>query len=965
MSESIGKNKYPIGILVEFTEDGFNGDDEDDVRYKKGDKGYITAVTPTKVDRPKVMDDLSFDNSEYEYTIKTPTATLTDIPESVIHNPNTELATKVEKRLREKQANKEFKDTEGRIGGSKKEKMAYKLIRMSDLAAIEQDEATAIELVKKERVFPKIDVAAERDRGVSSGAAYLKVKLREAFGNQPPNDVLKRRVYVGQVDFIVKGFQDVYTIADFHKFRTKIREEALDEIVKSINPEVWQEVEDGNAVTQAEIESIQAEAEILQQKANYEIDKMKAAHPELVDDNLGYGINYKKVPDDEKEQRNLILDMISELGKKIQELQNSKRDIVKEFLKKVLDNGEIYGKSWATSRMYEDIFGVRYVNFLNNNNASTEKVFNDAEEYDALSQEESDEAIKSKTAYNQSLLESKEAQLAELATISSKQGYQDFFNEYTGDNTYIGGEMYKYKKKGIRFDECKTEQMVMEWKEMYIGFAEKKIKELKERIEETKKKYRVRESNWDWAFDKKAMGERKQQAEIKINSYPPLSYIKRTGGVKILDSDVSTESIREKFGFKEVEFGQSLKDTEAKEHVRHFLGAMADLADILNYNIVQLNQAGKLSIAFASRGGGRFAAHYESLRKVINVTKTRGGGAIAHEYMHYLDNIIPSINRGEYSHTDWASSPNENSWGQKKYKIQNDIVKNALDDIFTYIYYRKVNGTQSESDAVIKKTIQANTQTYSIPKGFNDYVDGVYRYYEPENIESYVEAFFKKFSTYRYIEHLKKKEFDILGYIVHKFGFKSYEFSFKTRQSAYYANSTAMSSDYWSRSWELLARAFETYIYDKLDKAGRANNYLVSGAYFDREEGVYPYGEEREQLFILFDVLMQAIKTEYNIGDFVAWTDERVDEYIVLDEKKDEEVTESGVIVDAESGEAIAEVGEEQPEKPSGNAATAKEKLRELAFLLKNEPKLEDGGEINSNSDLTNRLYNFLVGLQN
>jgi hypothetical protein len=64
---------------------------------------------------------------------------------------------------------------------------------------------------------------------------------------------------------------------------------------------------------------------------------------------------------------------------------------------------------------------------------------------------------------------------------------------------------------------------------------------------------------------------------------PPLSFIKRVGGYAILEEDINPTFIKEKFGFQNVEFGQSLKDTEAKEHIRHFLGGMADLGDILRF----------------------------------------------------------------------------------------------------------------------------------------------------------------------------------------------------------------------------------------------------------------------------------------------------------------------------------------------------------------------------------------------
>jgi len=959
MSDSVDKNKYPLRILVEFTTDHLVDERGDEYpvneRYAKG----ITAVTPTKVSRPKTIDDLTIDNAEYEYTIKKGMTDIVNVPESAIFNPNTEIATNVEVRLREAQKNKEFKDTEGRIGGSKKEKMAYKVIQMSDLAAIEQDEATAIELIKKDKVFPKIDVGAERDKGVSSGTAFLKVKLREAIGTQPPNDKTKRRVYVGHIDYVIKALQDVYTIEDFNKFRRTAMDNGLYEVVKSINPEVYQQVEEGNAVIEAELDTLEAENKILREQKEFEEQKIKDAHPELTNERNGF--DWNKVPIDELEHHSLIIDMINDNNRQQNKLHQTKRDLVREFLKEFGYDAGYYSRTSMTHRLYEEIFGKQYVNFLNKSGDAAEKKYDEAEDLESMSEEESSKQIEYFAGDKKRTLASKEAQLAELATITSKRDYDTFFDKYSGSNTYSRGVFHKYGRKGIMYKDCKTEQMVMEWKDTFIHFAKLKIEQLKKEVAEIEHKYRVRESNWDWAFDKKATKAKKKKTELEGDVYPPLSYIKRTGGIKILDSDITTDSIRDKFGFKQVEYGDSLKDIETREHVRHFLGAMADFADILNYDIAQLNEFGGLSIAFASRGVGKASAHYESLRKIINLTRKRGSGAIAHEYMHYLDNIIPSINRSEYTYEDWASEAKYGAWGQKEYKIANDLVKNAIHNIFTYIHERKINGVQNEGKVIEKKMIQSSPKMYGIPKGFIN-EDGVY--YEPTDIDTYFEEFKKSYRGFRYIENVKsKKDYEILGYIVYKFGYKSYELPFETHRSAYYSNSLAMSSDYWSRSWELLARAFETYIYDKLDKAGRANNYLVSGVYFDRPEGIYPQGEEREKLFLLYDILMKTIKTEYNIKDFVAWTDERVDEYIAIKEDKDEEKTESGVIVDADSKELIAEVGEEQP-KPTGDVSKAKAKLKELYVILTQEAKYEFGGEINANSDLTNKLETFLLDLQ-
>lgn len=59
---------------------------------------------------------------------------------------------------------------------------------------------------------------------------------------------------------------------------------------------------------------------------------------------------------------------------------------------------------------------------------------------------------------------------------------------------------------------------------------------------------------------------------------------------------------------------------------------------------------GELSIAFGARGSGNAMAHYEPLRQVINLTKTKGAGSLAHEYGHAIDYIIGSkVNKNSKS----------------------------------------------------------------------------------------------------------------------------------------------------------------------------------------------------------------------------------------------------------------------------------------------------------------------------
>ena len=68
--------------------------------------------------------------------------------------------------------------------------------------------------------------------------------------------------------------------------------------------------------------------------------------------------------------------------------------------------------------------------------------------------------------------------------------------------------------------------------------------------------------------------------------------------------------------------------------------ALKDLAAALHVSDKDIAHQGTLAIAFGARGSGNAAAHYEPLRKVINLTKMHGAGSLAHEWWHGLDDYL-------------------------------------------------------------------------------------------------------------------------------------------------------------------------------------------------------------------------------------------------------------------------------------------------------------------------------------
>ena len=104
--------------------------------------------------------------------------------------------------------------------------------------------------------------------------------------------------------------------------------------------------------------------------------------------------------------------------------------------------------------------------------------------------------------------------------------------------------------------------------------------------------------------------------------------------------DVTEKDFAETFGFRGVQFGNWTNQNDRQAAVNNAYDSFMDLANIIGVSPRALSLNGELGIAFGSRGSGKANAHYESDNVVINLTKTRGAGSLAHEWWHALDNYF-------------------------------------------------------------------------------------------------------------------------------------------------------------------------------------------------------------------------------------------------------------------------------------------------------------------------------------
>jgi len=111
------------------------------------------------------------------------------------------------------------------------------------------------------------------------------------------------------------------------------------------------------------------------------------------------------------------------------------------------------------------------------------------------------------------------------------------------------------------------------------------------------------------------------------------------GGLK--DDEVNLQRILETYKLKGFEFGNWLSNDDRFDRVIAAESSLRDLASIIGTKNLGINH--QIGLAFGARGVGGALAHYEPGANMINLTKEKGFGSLAHEYAHALDYNIGSF----------------------------------------------------------------------------------------------------------------------------------------------------------------------------------------------------------------------------------------------------------------------------------------------------------------------------------
>lgn len=351
--------------------------------------------------------------------------------------------------------------------------------------------------------------------------------------------------------------------------------------------------------------------------------------------------------------------------------------------------------------------------------------------------------------------------------------------------------------------------------------------------------------------------------------------------------NVTPEMFSAAFGFRGVQFGNWNNQEERQVLLNSAYDAFFDLADVLDVPPTILSLNGELGIAFGARGKGRALAHFEPSYTVINLTKEKGAGSLAHEWLHALDNylmikggILSNKRNSEGYLVEMSAAIKYMASNKEGNAIKNanlsDSIKNSLKELVyamrnrqrevvgdleaaerQYRYAeeyadREANNVRNflaKERKYYKKTAPASAEQLErfdrlIKAAYNEPID--WNMVPSSNCRSVIGKINWVNKPLIEINDLHK---EISGVILYR-GSKPNPLGMAIRRmqaarekyeklkacntevreghSYFYDEAKRLenSTPYWTTEWEMMARAFSAYVEDKLTEKGYESNFL-------------------------------------------------------------------------------------------------------------------------------------------
>lgn len=433
--------------------------------------------------------------------------------------------------------------------------------------------------------------------------------------------------------------------------------------------------------------------------------------------------------------------------------------------------------------------------------------------------------------------------------------------DYLVDECYIQGfpDNFKGALKGIKIRKTYANKFRITNSTKYLTDKEFNTKE--EAIEYAKN-----------SLVEELEGNRKRKKSTLVNIVrPQLEHIERIGPNIRNNVDATTDNILQYFDFRGGEFGNWNNQKDRQAYLNYIFDSLVDLSFIMKspLDFIGLGKHNKkLAIAFGARGKSCALAHYEPERVVINLTKMKGAGSLAHEFGHAFDDFLGAMHGIRGTECFLSSSYKRTSRASKTLKAMSNLMElihyreftdEELDMEREEIYndrLKKATSDIKEMQVFIIERILSdlNNREKEVPDGLREKIRSLV---EIDNFEEF------KRSAEEYYSYAEERSQEYLARMMDHTGIK-----FRIRdnlepkekiqvnrfnRSKFYRAALVLDKGrrepYYSYSVEMFARLFESYIEDKLTELGLVSQYLVHSTTNNKVYGgyqPYPCGHERK-----------------------------------------------------------------------------------------------------------------------
>ena len=366
--------------------------------------------------------------------------------------------------------------------------------------------------------------------------------------------------------------------------------------------------------------------------------------------------------------------------------------------------------------------------------------------------------------------------------------------------------------------------------------------------------------------------------------------------------NVNAQALVDTFGFRGINFGNWTKQQERQEFLNLTYDSLLDMSEILGIPPRAIGLEGKLGLAFGAQGRSSAAGHFIPEFNEINLTRKNGAGSLAHEWWHALDYYFgdQALNK------DFSGTPALELSAQGNLRTETyEAIRQLYDTIATTdIDDADLERRRSAREKQIRYNIdyRAKEIKNKFARAKNaaeiaEYIDGLValdKNYDDSQFQSYVEKMQNMVEPRRRTADLAGIFMNLLYHLKQLNKLDEASNAWK-KASEYVTKAQRLNkiakghgANYWTERTELGARAFASYIQDKISGNGWYNYFLAGhakGSVFDMIEylsalgkaqraggtvnigdfdvQIYPANEtERNNINTAFDKLFNTIKVD-------------------------------------------------------------------------------------------------------